>query len=283
MFILNQKNGEKGLPVGLFGSNVQYLCKLRKSNILSNPDVDIENEAKSQFRNKINKVVEKLRSNKGINGPNMWEVLKKLKRKKEEPASAIKDQEGKILEEPEAIKTRYLEYFGDLLEPPKAKDEIEQRQEAIIESTFQKVMEAAEDQDITYTTLEEIKAGIKLLKRKKCKDGSGWNNEIILNGGEEMELSLQKIFHKIEEQRIVPAQWNQVIVKTVNKPGSVLLMENKRGLFITDVISKLYEKILIKNRNQEKIQEYRQSGLLGPFFNFGKLQLFFGWSKCYDF
>ena len=32
-------------------------------------------------------------------------------------------------------------------------------------------------------------------------------------------------------------------------------MDNKRGLFITDIISKLYEKV-IKNRNNEKINAY---------------------------
>jgi hypothetical protein len=197
----------------------------------------------------------------------MWEVLRRLKKKKDTPASAIKDKEGKkVLEEPEEIKGRYLEHFEELLKPVKASDEIERRQEKVIETVFKERMDQAKDQDVTYTTDSEIKTGIKLLKRKKCKDGSGWNNEIILNGGEEMIKSLRKIFNEIERQRMVPTQWNEVIIKAINKPGSVLEMANKRGLFLTDIISKLYEKIL-KNRNQEHIQQYispnQAGGVLG--------------------
>ena len=62
-------------------------------------DEQITEENNKQFQNKIEKVVGQLRSEKGINGPKMWEVLKRVKRKKTEPPTAIKDKEGKILEE----------------------------------------------------------------------------------------------------------------------------------------------------------------------------------------
>ena len=70
---------------------------------------------KLKMRGKENwkqKVVDKLRSSKGINGLYMWDVLRTVKKKKEEPTVAIKDKEGKLLEDPENIKQRYLEYFG---------------------------------------------------------------------------------------------------------------------------------------------------------------------------
>ena len=141
------------------------------------------------------------------------------------------------------------------MKPLEAENNEEKRHEEIIEDLFQKVMILAEKQEITYTTTEEIEEGIDKLKKKKCRDGSGWNNEMIINGGQEMLLSLQKIFNKLEEERLVPGQWNEVIVKAINKPGPILEMEYKRGLFLTEVISKLYEKIM-KSRNKAKIREY---------------------------
>ena len=45
------------------------------------------------------------------------------------------------------------------------------------------------------------------------------------------------------------------MIKSVSKPGSVLEMDNKRGVFITETISKIYERVL-KNRNNEEIDEY---------------------------
>jgi hypothetical protein len=75
-----------------------------------------------------------------------------------------------------------------------------------------------------------------------------------------MLVSLKKIFNRIEADRVAPTQWNQVIIKAISKPGSVLLMENKRGLFMTDVISKLYERV-IKNRNQKQVQDHISVGI----------------------
>ena len=77
-------------------------------------------ESNSQFKNKIKKVVEELRSENGINGPNVWEVLKRVKRKTSSNRTAIKDKDGLLLEDTEAIKSRYQEHFVDILQPPKA-------------------------------------------------------------------------------------------------------------------------------------------------------------------
>ena len=45
-----------------------------------------------------------------------------------------------------------------------------------------------------------------------------------------------------------------MMIKTLDKKGSKLLMDNKRGLFLTAVLSKTYERV-IKNRNAESVEE----------------------------
>ena len=218
-------------------------------------DENIEMEKKVQFKKKIGKVVDKLRSTKGINGPGMWEVVNQLKGKKTTPPSAIKNKKGKILEDPNEIKERYLEHFVDLLKPPDASTEEEKKQEEFINMVFEEIMEMAKQQPTRYTEPDEISAAKKELKRRKCKDGSGWCNEVILDGGEEMDQSILKLFNRLEDERMLPSDWKEVIIKTLNKQGTVLEMENKRGLFITDVLSKLYEKVM-KKRNNEQVMEY---------------------------
>ena len=78
-----------------------------------------------------------------------------------------------------------------------------------------------------------------------------------MEGGEEMNQSLLYLFNRMETERFTPRQWHEVTIKAVAKPGSgsILEMDNKRGLFLTEVVSKLYEKVL-KNRNKQKIKEY---------------------------
>ncbi len=217
-------------------------------------DQQISIENQTQYRNKMDKVVKELQGKSGVKGPNVWKVLEKVRRRNIEPPTAIKDKDGNLLEDASKIKERYLEHFLDILQPPKAESEEELKQEEIINMAFANIMEIA-DKETSLTTIEEVEEAINELKTGKCKDGSGWNNEIIINGGKEMKTSIHKMINRMETEKKVPTQWNEVVVKTVPKPGSVVEMDNKRGLFITEVISKIYEKI-IKNRNETKINAY---------------------------
>ena len=215
----------------------------------------IKDEGHKQYKQKIEKVVERLKGRNGINTPNMWEIMKQIERKKVEPPTAIKSKVGEVIEEPEKIRERYLEHFGEVLQNVPAETEEEKNQEDFIEEVFKKIMLIAEKRPTRYTTMDEMQAAVKELKRKKSKDKSGWNNDFVIETGEEMLECLLALVNKIEERREIPKDWNEVRIKTVHKKGSVLLLDNKRGLFLTDILSKIYEKVE-KNRNQEKIADY---------------------------
>ena len=76
-----------------------------------------------------------------------------------------------------------------------------------------------------------------------------------MEGKDQMTLSLKKLFNRMEKEIVSPKQWGQVLIQTVPKKGSCLEMNNKRGLFITEIVSKVYEKVL-KNRNTEHLEKY---------------------------
>jgi hypothetical protein len=116
-------------------------------------------------------------------------------------------------------------------------------------------MKMAKQQPTYKTTDEEVEKAVKELKKKKCKDAGGWVNELIIFGGNEMLKSLRILFNRMETERKSPREWSQVMIKTISKPGSVLEMNNKRGLFITEVVSKVYEKVL-KNRSEAKLNNF---------------------------
>ncbi len=214
-------------------------------------------ERRMQFNNKINKVVHKLKCKKGINGPNMWEVIKHIRGRRDQVATAILSKDGEVLEEAEKIRSRYLEHFKEILAPTVAVTDQEKNQEEFINLIFSNIMKLANTMEPQLTKKEEIVEAIKELKRKKCKDAYGWNNEIVLEGGNEMVESLLYLFRRMETERFTPRQWHEVVIKTVPKPGSgsILLMDNKRGLFLTEIVSKVYERVL-KNRNALRIRGY---------------------------
>ena len=63
------------------------------------------------------------------------------------------------------------------------------------------------------------------------------------------------------EGQNIPKQWKEMTIKSSHKKGSKLLMENRRGLFLTNILSKLFERV-IENKTREEIQmsQYQSGG-----------------------
>ena len=59
-----------------------------------------------------------------------------------------------------------------------------------------------------------------------------------------MVNSITYMFREISVTQQISNQWITMRIKSIHKKGSKLLMDNKRGLFLTNILSKLYEKVL---------------------------------------
>ena len=79
-----------------------------------------------------------------------------------------------------------------------------------------------------------------------------------------MIRSIVKICNLIDEQKIIPNEWEKMTIQTLHKKGDKRQMKNKRGIFLTNILSKVYEKI-IKQRNQEEfvkgVSQWQNGGM----------------------
>ena len=97
------------------------------------------------------------------------------------------------------------------------KKEREAEAEKKVNDELKQIIEIGIQQQPIRLNKEEIKKGIKKLKNKKAADKSGWKNEMIKEGGEEMERSLMKIFNKTMDELEIPKEWENMIVKSIYK------------------------------------------------------------------
>ena len=109
---------------------------------------------------------------------------------------------------------------------------MQKNQEELINTAFERILQIAEKKETILTTRDEVCGAVSELKRRKCKDKTGWKNEMILETGEDTIDSLHAMMNKMEKERYTPNQWSEMKIKAINKPGSGLIMDNKRGLFI---------------------------------------------------
>ena len=86
-------------------------------------------------------------------------------------------------------------------------------------------------------TFSVVKKAIASMKKRKAKDKRGWRAEWIMEGGDEMVKSLEIIYNRIEEETIVPKQWKEVVINSVNKNSSEDLSKSQRGLFLVNIVS----------------------------------------------
>ena len=94
---------------------------------------------------------------------------------------------------------------------------------------------------------------------------SKYRNEMLKFERDEMVESLIKICNKVMEVMKVPVEWEDMKVKSISKnKGSKTEMGNRRGIFLTSIISKIFEKVLMEKTNKQiTTSEYENGGKRG--------------------
>ena len=237
----------------------ENIKKFEVQNKLINEYIEHE-QSKMKFK-RINEEIRKIESTGGLNSTAFWEFKKQMDSgKQKEVMNAIRNEDGELQTNKEEIEKVFKQFYTNLFtannDQKSATDKIE---ETIFES-IKLMSEKMRKDDNNYKNENEIKVqeiedNIKTLKNKHTSDCQGWSNNILKNSGSDVIQSLNIMLNEIDKQKIIPNEWIELIIKSIYKnKGKRCDMENRRGLFITSIISKLYEKIKL-NKNEDKLNK----------------------------
>ncbi len=236
--------------------------KARLTGEIKNIQERIAEEESNERYRKIMKVTESICNNGRIDSGSFAKLCKKMKGKKECP-HAVLDSKGNKVQSVKEIKEVYQGFYTDLLTRTNRLAEELKDEEHVIEINrkFSEMMEDAQVQEPVQVTTEMARNMILTLKKRKAKDREMWNNEVVLDGGEEMVKSVQKMASEILQKEEIPIQWNKMTINSIHKKGPKEKLANKRGLFLTNIMSKLFEKILESTMNIK--YDKNQNGVRG--------------------
>ena len=226
----------------------------------------IVEENEKQYVKKIEATVEGLRKEGGgVKETTFWEFKRKLERRKEDHMIATRGKNRSPVESRKGILEIYQEFYSNLFKTKEAKTKEEEEIEEGIQIRLKRIEEKANKQKPLDVKIEEVEQTIKKLKLKKALDEEGWRNEMIKMGGREMVISIWMMFNKIFKDGIIPEQWEAMKIKSIYKnKGSKKEVTNRRGIFLTSVLSKLFEKILLLNTEKGlNISSYQSGGKKG--------------------
>ena len=215
----------------------------------------IENHQKEENKRRTIRVANKIKSEKGFDGSAFWEFRRQRTGKGKDTVTSMKNEEGEIIENPEEILKVYKDFYQKLLSGREMTTDEGKQIEEMVEKYTEELLKKAEREPMKPFTEEDYKEMKKSLKNRKAPDTQGWRYELIKHAGEDLEKSIFMMINELATNMVVVVEWEDMTIKSIGKPkGDQRRMKNKRGLFLTNIISKAMEK-MIKNRTKPNIEK----------------------------
>ena len=238
-----------------------YLLKIAKTGKVQKKvskhlldHLSVLNEQKTQKKraDRIKAVVDTLSPDDCFNPNGFWKLKKSLNPKASESSSVIDG--GVEVFSDEAIVEAYRKEFVSRLSPREISPDLKNFQELSNTLVEQLIAYHAENQSLPPYSPEELEKAINSFKNKKRK-ATGTDllpAEILCHGGNWIFSNVLGLCNRIKETVSVPSQFNNLSITTLHKKGSQKLLINKRGIFLSIIMSKLNER-LVKNRIEKNL------------------------------
>ena len=139
----------------------------------------------------------------------------------------------------------YKEEFCFRLRNREIKEGLEDYQTALELSVSLYLEHAATVKSQDNFTIEELIEIIEKLARKKAPGLDGITTELLKAAGTGLLQALVDVFNYMKNNNVVPHQWEEVVVTTIYKgKGKKKELVNYRGIFLTSVLCKIFEKLI---------------------------------------
>ena len=210
---------------------------------------------------KLKKTIDMLTNDEKFSPNGFWKIKKTISRKGGAPKLNAVLKDGVEITDKERIKEEIRKEFEHRLRNRKPANEWEEFVQAGNEAV-QALMEKMTNDNGPPFTLEELLIVIKELKRGKTPGYDGFNAELLIEAGEGLLESLLQIFNIVRVSKVIPTQWNNVLISLIYKnKGSKKELVNYRGIFLTVIVSKVFESLLKKRMSTElKSVNLKQAG-----------------------
>ena len=221
----------------------QYIELILKANT--------EKVAETQ-KKKIQSTINNLTVNNTFSPNRFWNLCKKA-RKSNDIGTSIETDDGRELYGSDLIRNAYVKEFKHRLRQREIDDDLK-TYESLTESLCDMYLEDAVDKKGPPYSKEEYGKVKNHLKRGKATGRDNLPAEVFMECGQKLEESIIEIFNLIKADNEMPHQWTQVQVSTMYKnKGSKKRLVNQRGIFLKQIMSKMYEKLNM-NRAAESMK-----------------------------
>ena len=191
----------------------------------------------------LKKTVESLSVDDKLSANAFWKLKKATSSNNHLKRPEVYKENGKITADPVEIKYEVRREFEHRLRNRDA--DHEWKDYVRTTNSLVEEMLKSEDEESPLFTLEEMKAAMAKMKDGISPDYYGMHTDIFKRSGEGMLKPLLEVFNIIRQQRKIPDSWRRVLITMIFKnKGSHRDLEKYRGIFLTVIASKIFERML---------------------------------------
>ena len=206
----------------------------------------------------ITEEIRKINEGGGIKSGAFWEFKKRMEGKKNvEQPSAVIGRDKNIKTTREEIREEFRHFYSNLFTQESISDPISRQ---LIDRRVMKIERIAKANrtrqgQLRKITSKEVEDHIGKTKNKATVDSQGTSNKMLKKGGKDLQESIKVLFTEINQKQEQPEKWEEMMVNSIYKnKGDKKDLENRRGLFITNNVSKIYDEVKM-TRNSDKLDK----------------------------
>ena len=218
--------------------------------------------AKESNRNKINRIAQSIKSEKGFSGGTFWEFRKRSCVKKNDIIQVVKDENGVLCENPKEILDVHKNHYQKLLTRREMENTTGKEIETLVNKYIEILKENATNKGIKPFSAEEFYEVKKTLKNGKAADMTWWKYEYIKCAGQDLEQSFLHMINELAQSHTIPKAWTDMKIKSISKgKGDLQSMNSQRGIFLTAILSKIMEKMIKNRKKMTTISPFQCGGI----------------------
>ena len=178
-----------------------------------------------------------------------WSLKKKLAPKNTiDPPSAKRNSEGKLVTNKSELENLYLETYVKRLTPNPVKKELVEIVK-LRELLFEMRIEDSKHEVTLEWTMDDLEKVLKSLKNNKARDSHGHIYELYSRGGQDLKVSLLKLFNLVKEKQIYPDIFLPSNISSFWKSkGRKDDLVNDRGVFNVVKIRTILDKLVLNDK-----------------------------------
>ena len=248
------------LKINLFARKGKAQRRVARQYIKQIIQINTEKVACIQ-KDKIRTTLENLTIDNKFSPDRFWKLCKRT-RTKCEPGMSVETEEGCELYGDDMIRNAYMSEFMYRLRKRDISSDLQNYEDQTELLCKLHLEEAAKKKGPPFTKEELLKVR-KHLKKGKSSGRDKFPPDIFIEGGDQFQDGVINMLNCIKKGNEMPDQWTQVQISTMYKnKGSKKRLVNQRGIFLKQVLSKIYGKLNMNRAEPdiEKIDPFQAGG-----------------------